>query len=71
HGAQTTFRWSVAPSHQIAGFNLYAGAQRLNAHLIASMQRASFRYSVRWSGPERFILEVVMANGQTVRVAAR
>ncbi len=71
HGSQTVFRWSVAPNHQIAGFNLYAGTLRLNAHLIASMQRTSFRYTVRRSGPGRFILEVVMSNGQAVRVAAR
>ena len=71
HGAQTVFRWSVAPNHQIAGFNLYAGTQRLNAHLIASMQRTSFRYSVRWSGQGRFNLEVVMSNGEVVHVAAR
>ncbi len=70
HGAQTTFRWSVAPNHQIAGFNLYAGAQRLNAHVIASMQRTSFRYSTHWSGPGGFNLEVVMSNGEVVRVAA-
>lgn len=71
HGAQMVFRWSVASNHQIAGFNLYAGTQRLNAHLIASMQRTSFRYSVRWSGQGRFNLEVVMSNGQAVRVPAR
>jgi len=71
HGPQTVFRWTVAPNHQIAGFNLYAGTQRLNAHFIASMQRTSFRYSVRWSGPGRFSLEVVMSNGEAVRVAAR
>ena len=71
HGTQTVFHWSVAPNHQIAGFNLYAGTQRLNAHLIASMQRTSFRYSVRWSGTGRFNLEVVMSDGKIVRVAAR
>ncbi len=71
HGAQAVFRWSVAPNHQIAGFNLYAGTQRLNPHLIASMQRTSFRYSVRWSGQGRFNLEVVMSNGEVVHVAAR
>jgi len=71
HGAQTMFRWSVAPNHQIAGFNLYAGRQRLNAHLIPRMQRTSFRYSTHWSGPGGFTLEVVMSNGTVVRVAAR
>ncbi len=71
HGAQTVFRWSVAPNHQITGFNLYAGRQRLNAHLIPSMQRTSFRYSTRWSGAGVFNLEVVMSNGEVVRVAAR
>jgi len=70
HGAQTMFRWSVAPNHQIAGFNLYAGAQRLNAHLIPSMQRTSFRYSTHWVGPGAFRLEIVMSTGEVVRVAA-
>ncbi len=70
-GAQTVFRWSVAPNHQIAGFNLYAGRQRLNAHLIPSMQRTSFRYSTHWSGPGAFSLEIVMSNGEVVHVAAR
>jgi len=71
HGAQTVFRWSVAPNRQIAGFNLYAGTHRLNAHLIPSMQHTSYRYSVRWSGAAVFRLEVVMSNGEVVRVAAR
>jgi len=70
HGAQAVFRWSVAPNHQIAGFNLYAGTQRLNPHLIASMQRTSFRYSAHWSGSGWFRLEIVMSSGEVVRVAA-
>jgi len=70
HGAQTTFRWSVSSNHQIAGFNLYAGMQRLNARLIPSMQRTSFRYSTLWSGLGGFRLEIVMSNGEVVRVAA-
>jgi len=69
-GAQTVFRWSVSPNHRIAGFNLYAGRQRLNGRLIPSMQRTSFRYSTHWSGPGRFRLEVVMSNGEAVRIAA-
>lgn len=71
-GAITTFRWKVALANGIVGFNLYAGKQRLNAHLIPRHAASSYSYRAhlaRHSGP--YTLAVVLTNGRTVKISGR
>jgi kelch-like protein 19 len=62
------FQWRVPQPQGILGFNLYAGAHRLNPHLILAHARPQYRYRVRYGGSGPFSLGVTLSTGQEKRV---
>lgn len=61
--AQVTFRWRVAVSTAVAGFNLYDGHTRINSRLIPVHAARAYRYVTRWTGGGPFQLQVLFQDG--------
>jgi len=53
------------------GFNLYAGALRLNAHLIPVHRSASYAFHTRWSGAGPYTLHLILRNGASISLPIR
>ena len=68
-GRTLMFHWRVSAPAGLIGFNLYAGAHQLNAHLIPihTGPRYSYRTRTSRSGPYR--LHLVLASGQEIVVS--
>lgn len=71
HGSTVAFRWRLASSTGIAGFDLYANSHRLNTRLIRVHRRLTYRYHVRWAGDSGFELQVILTDGQRVTITPR
>jgi len=69
-GSFVTFRWQTASQDDVARFDVYAGAHRLNARPIGLEGSGSYRYQARWQGKGPFTLAVILRSGQTVTVQA-
>lgn len=61
--AQVTFRWRVAVSTAVAGFNLYDGHTRINSRLSPVHAARAYRYVTRWTGGGPFQLQVLFQDG--------
>jgi len=68
-GRTLMFHWRVSAPAGLIGFNLYAGAHQLNAHLIPvhTASRYSYRTRTSRSGPYR--LHLVLADGHEIVVS--
>lgn len=69
-GAIATFTWAVSNPAQVVGFNLLAGSHLLNRRLIPVHAAPTYRYRVQHAPTGPYQLQVLLRNGQTVRVAA-
>jgi DNA-binding beta-propeller fold protein YncE len=67
-GTRALIRWHSAGP--IRGFVLYAGHQRLTAHLLYPDHRGDCQEEVRWNGMRAMTLHVVLQTGQEVSVVA-
>jgi len=65
-GIAALIRWHSAGP--IRGFVLYAGHQRLTAHLLYPDQRGDCQEKIRWNGMGAVTLHVVLQTGQEVSV---
>jgi len=61
-----TLTWRVAHTKNVVGFNLYAGSQRLNAHLIPVHRSASYAFHTHWSGAGPYTLHLILRNGTVI-----
>ena len=70
-----TFGWRMAMRRGVLGFDLYAGAHRLNAHTIAVHNGPIYHYTARAGeteiGSRGFTLRVLLAGGQHITVWTR
>lgn len=71
HKAMVTFHWRVMRSIPVAGFDLYAGLHRLNAHVIPIHRGATYAYRTAWHGHGPYTLHLTLRNGQQVNVPSR
>lgn len=65
-GTLLAFRWRLAVSRGVLGFNLYAGSHRLNHRMIPAHRNPSYRTSIRWSGHGPYTLHVLETGGHEV-----
>lgn len=58
-------RWRMAPSADVAGFDVFAGGHRLNTRLIRAHGAPGYQYATHWApGPYRLV--IVLRDGRTV-----
>jgi hypothetical protein len=70
-GSRLTFHWTVVVKpHRVFGFNLFAGAHRLNPKIIPVHAKKRYTYTTHWAGKGPFFLRVLLSNGQIVTVRA-
>ncbi len=62
-GKTLGFAWRLAGNHRVAGFDLFAGHQRLNSHLIATHASPNYTYRVPYTAARPFTLQVLLKNG--------
>jgi len=62
-GKATRFAWRLAENQGVAGFDLFAGQQRLNSHLIATHSSPNYTYRVPYTTARPFTLRVLHKNG--------
>ncbi|MDQ2741367.1 MAG: hypothetical protein M3Z66_03590, partial [Chloroflexota bacterium] len=68
-GRTLMFHWRVSAPAGLIGFNLYAGAHQLNAHLIPIHTGLRYSYRTRTSSSGPYRLHLVLANGQEIVVS--
>lgn len=68
HAGVLTLSWRLLHSRTVVGFNLYAGALRLNAHLIPVHRAASYAFHTHWSGAGPYTLHVLLSNGRSINL---
>lgn len=69
HSGETLrFAWHLVRNQGIAGFDLFAGRQRLNSHLIATHASPNYTYRAPYTAAGPFTLQILLKNGthQTV-----
>ena len=66
HGSSVTFRWRLAVSTDVRGFDLYAGVHHLNRRLIPIHRSASYSYAAHWAGTGSYSLHVVLTDGTEI-----
>lgn len=66
HGSSVTFRWRLAVSTDVRGFDLYAGLHHLNRRLIPVHRSASYSYAAHWAGTGSYSLHVVLTDGTEI-----
>ena len=66
HGSSVTFRWRLAVSTDVRGFDLYAGVHHLNRRLIPVHRSASYSYAAHWAGTGSYSLHVVLTDGTEI-----
>jgi len=69
-GNVVRFSWRVTAGANLAGFNLMAGGQRLNARLIQVHAGPLYRVHLRVMAGTRFQLQAVLRSGKTFTVAS-
>ena len=62
-------RWQAGTRRGVAGFNLFAGKERLNPRLIPVTGNGTYVYRTRWAGPGKFVLRIVLENGVSMSYA--
>jgi len=62
-GKTMRFAWHLARNQGVAGFDLFAGHQRLNSHPIATRASPNYTYRVPYSTARPFTLQVLHQNG--------
>jgi len=70
-GGSATFTWTVSNPAQVVGFNLLAGSRRLNRRLIPVHAAPTYHYRMQHAPVGPYQLQVLLRNGQTVRVMPR
>lgn len=68
-GRTLKFHWRLAAPAGLIGFNLYAGAHQLNAHLIPIHTGSRYSYRTRASSSGPYRLHLVLADGQEIVVS--
>ncbi len=62
-GKTMRFAWHLARTQGVAGFDLFAGHQRLNTHLIATHASPNYSYRAPYTAEGPFTLQVLLKNG--------
>ena len=62
-GKTMRFAWRLAANRGVAGFDLFAGRQRLNSNLIATHASPNYTYRVPYSTARPFTLRILLKNG--------
>lgn len=70
-GRVLEMRWRAVNTTGIAGFALFAGQHRLNAHLVRVHRSPRYRYATGWSGTGPYSLGVVLTDGTMLKVKNR
>ncbi len=67
-GAMLVLSWQLARPAAVIGFNLYGGARRLNARMIATHAGHRYHFVTGRSGASRYLLDVLLESGKRVGV---